>query len=272
AKQFHRKIQDIMVLQGKSLQVMTYPLTGPTLLTKALWPVLNEELALVNALSVEHDRMRPSMIPAAIEMASENQKHYDSFSFFELGRSYLGFENERSQLLIGMYSKDQSRFVEVENIVEKLLASLNIAYNFAPKNEKFTNAVLPKGWAGEHPHENLNIQIMGKFTGVINTIHPLVLKNFKMKGFLTIAVIDITDLENKELKDKTKYRPISKFPSSSCDFTVVAPIDTPAASVINSLNSLKNKEIKTKSITDIFKIDENQKAISIRTICEDAEK
>lgn len=272
AKQFHRKIQDIMVLQGKSLQVMTYPLTGPTLLTKALWPVLNEELALVNALSVEHDRMRPSMIPAAIEMASENQKHYDSFSFFELGRSYLGFENERSQLLIGMYSKDQSRFVEVENIVEKLLASLNIAYNFAPKNEKFTNAVLPKGWAGEHPHENLNIQIMGKFTGVINTIHPLVLKNFKMKGFLTIAVIDITDLENKELKDKTKYRPISKFPSSSCDFTVVAPIDMPAASVLNSLNSLKNKEIKTKSITDIFKMNDEQKAVSIRTIFEDSEK
>lgn len=271
-KQFHRKIQDILVLQGKALQVMTYPLSGPSLLTKAMWPTLNEELVLVNALSVDHDRMRPSIIPSAIEMAAENQKHYDSFSFFELGRSYLGFENERSQLLIGMYSKDSSRFVEVENVVEKLLSALNISYNLTGKNDKFTNTVSPKGWAGEHPHEYLNIQIMGKYTGVINTVHPLVLKNFKMKGFLTLAVVDITDLENKELKDKTKYRPISKFPSSSCDFTVVAPIDTPAANVINSLNSLKNKEIKTKSITDIFKIDEKQKAVSIRTIFEDTEK
>lgn len=271
-KQFHRKIQDILVLQGKALQVMTYPLTGPSLLTKAMWPTLNEELVLVNALSVDHDRMRPSMIPSAIEMAAENQKHYDSFSFFELGRSYLGYENERSQLLIGMYSKDSSRFVEVENVVEKLLSALNISYNLTGKSDKFANAVSPKGWAGEHPHEYLNIQVMGKFTGAINTVHPLVLKNFKMKGFLTLAVIDITDLENKELKDKTKYRPISKFPSSSCDFTVVAPIDTPAGNVINSLNSLKNKEIKTKSITDIFKIDENQKAVSIRTIFEDTEK
>lgn len=271
-KQFHRKIQDFLVNQGKSLQVMTYPLTGKDLLTTAMWPVMNDHLVLVNALSVEQDRMRPSLIPLAMEMAAQNQKNFDAFSFFELGRSYLEFEKERSQLLIGFYSKENSRFVELENVVEKLLASLNISFNFAPKNDKFVNPLIPKEWAGIHPHEYLNIQIMGKFTGAMTTVHPLVMKNFKMKGHLTLAVIDLTDLEAREMKDKTKYAPIAKFPSSSCDFTVVMNKDLPAASAITALGSLKNKEIKSKAIVDIFVMNETQKAVSIRTVFEDSEK
>ncbi|MFL5731554.1 MAG: hypothetical protein ACJ75J_18845, partial [Cytophagaceae bacterium] len=264
-------IQDFLVQQGKALQVMTYPLTGKDLLEKAMWPSKSEHLVLVNALSVDQDRMRPSMIPAAIEVASHNQKHFDEFSFFEIGRSYLDYEKERSQVLIGMYSKDKTRFLELENVVEKLLNTLNINYVFAPKNEKFQNTVLPS-WNGNHPHEFTNIQIMGKFIGAINTVHPLVLKNFKMKGFLTLAVIDITDLESKEMKDKTKYQPIPKYPSSSSDFTVVMKKDLPAASVITALSTLKQKEIKSKAIVDIFMMNDEQKAVSIRTVFEDSEK
>lgn len=126
AKQFHRKVQDFLVQQGKALQVMTYPLTGQDLLQKSLWPVKNDHLILVNALSVEQDRMRPSLIPSALEMAAQNQKHFDEFSFFEIGRSYLEFEKERSQILIGMYSKEKTRFLELENLVEKLLSLIHI--------------------------------------------------------------------------------------------------------------------------------------------------
>lgn len=271
-KQFHRKIQDFLVYQGRSLQVMTYPLIGRDLLRKAFWPQTNDHLILVNALSVEQDRMRPSLIPAAIEMASQNQKHFEEFSFFELGRSYQDFGKERSQLLIGLYSKQKSRFVEMENIIEKLLSLLNINFNLAPMNTKFPSAVVSYDWKGIHPSEYVNIQIMGKYAGVINSVHPLVLKNFKMKGHLALAVIDITDVESKEMKDKTKYHPISKFPSSSCDFTVVMGTEIPAASAINALQSLRLKELKSKSIVDIFQINEAQKAVSIRTVFEDSEK
>ncbi len=271
-KQFHRKIQDFLVMQGKSLQVMTYPLTGKDLLTRALWPVMNEGLVLLNSLSVDTDRMRPSIIPSILEMASQNQKHYDAFSFFEIGRSYLNYENERSQLVIGMYSRDNTRFLELLNIVEKLFAVMNVAAHLSGKNDKFANPVIPASWPGVHPHEYQNIQVMGKFMGAINTVHPLILKNFKMKGFLSLAVIDLTDLESRELKDKTKYSPLSKFPSSSCDFTVVMNKNTPAAQAIVALSALKQKELKSKAVVDVFEMNDEQKAVSIRTIFEDSEK
>ncbi len=271
-KLFHRKVQDFLVYHAKALQIMTYPLVGKDLLEKALWPQSNDHLVLVNALSVDQDRMRPSLIPSIIEAVAQNQKHYDEFTLFELGRSYWDFEKERSQLVIALYSKERSRFVEIENVVEKLFSLLNINYLFSPMQDKFPNSTIPNGWSGIHPHEYLNIQVMGKFTGSINTIHPLVLKNFKIKGFLSLAVIDLTDVESKEVKDKTKYRPISKFPSSSCDFTVVMKKDLPAASAITALNSLKNKEIKTKSIVDVFNLNEEQKTVSIRLVLEDPDK
>ena len=272
AKAFQRKIEDFLVYEAKALQVMTYPLTGKDFLEKAIWPDLNENLALVNALSVDHDRMRPSLIPAAIEVAAQNQKNFDSFTFFEIGRSYQNFDKEKNQLLIGLYSKSETRFVELENILEKLFSHLNVPYNFAPRSEKFSNPLLPRNWSGVHPHEYLNIQIMGKFLGLINTVHPIVLKNYKMKGFLTLAVIDISELDVREMKDKTKYQSLSKFPGSSCDFSVVMDKDAPAASVLTAISQLKAKEIKSKSIVDVFFMNETQKAVTIRTEFEDSEK
>lgn len=271
-KKFHRKIQDFMVLHAKSLQVMTYPLIGKDLLDRAMWTQSNEELVLVNALSVDHDRMRPSLIPHAIEMSAINQKSFDQFSFFELGRSYQGYENERSQLLIGLYSKKKTRFVELENILEKLFSTLNITFNFAGPSTKFKNDLMPEAWKGVHPHEFQNIQVMGKFLGAMTTVHPMVLKNFKMKGYLTLAVIDLTDLEAREQKDKVKYSPIAKFPSASCDFTVVMKKDVAAAEVLSSLKSLKIKELREKSIVDVFTLNDDEKTVSIRTTFSHNEK
>jgi phenylalanyl-tRNA synthetase beta chain len=48
--------------------------------------------------------------------------------------------------------------------------------------------------------------------------------------------------------------------------------DLPAASVITALSSLKQKEIKSRAIVDIFMMNETQKAVSIRTVFEDSEK
>lgn len=271
AKTFHRKIQDFMVQEAHSLEVMTYPLIGEELLKKAAWNDFSEKMILVNALSQDADRMRPSIIPSAINMAANNSKHFSKFSFFEIGRSYPDYEKEKSQLVIGLYSKEETRFTELLNHIEKLMSHLNISFNFTGKNTKFKSAVVDQDWKGLHPHEFVNIQVMGKFAGMCTTVHPIILKNFKMKGHLSLAVIDITDVESKEMKDKTKYHPIPKYPSSSFDFTVVASQETPAGDILAALNSVKMKELKQKSVKDIFIMNEKEKAVTLRAVFESDE-
>jgi phenylalanyl-tRNA synthetase beta chain len=276
AKVLHRKIQDYMTLNAKALEVMTYPMIGEKLLNKANWASMNEELVLVNALSKDADRMRPSLVPHALNTVAINAKQFSSFSFFEIGRAYLPnekeFSTERNQILIGMYDKKETPFLKLLNTVEGLLNYLNISFDFSSDSGKFTNEIIPKDWNGSHPHEYLNLRIQGKFHGACTTVHPLTLRAFKTKGFFSMAVIDIADLENREQKDKTKYAPISKFPGSKFDCTVVTNKDTPAALVIESLKKVKIKEIDSKKITDVFSLNAEQNAITISVTFEDASK
>lgn len=271
-----RKIQDFMSLQGESLEVMTYPLVGQKLLEKANWNTLNDELVLVNALSKDADRMRPSLVPQALHTAAINSKNYDSFSFFELGRSYLSdaknFSTEKHQLLIGMYDKKQTPFLKLINVVEKLMNYLAIPFDFSEYSTKFKNNVLDKEWNGCHPYEYLNIRVMGKFDGVISSIHPLMLRNFKVKGNFAVAVIDLTAVQSREMKDKTKYNPIAKFPVSTFDCTVLVDKQTQAANVLEALKAVKLNELTDKKIVDVFNLNETHNAVTIKVTFEDSTK
>ena len=273
ARTMHRKVQDFMTYHGQSLEVMTYPLIGEKLLKKALWPVMNEELVLVNALSQDADRMRPSLIPHALNTAAINSKNYESFNFFELGRSYLpdakSFSKERYQILIGRFHKKETPFMDVLNTAEKLLRSLNIPFDFTTDTGKFENPLMPKEWGGAHPYEQMNIRIMGKFHGVVNSAHPIVMKQFKAKGFFSFAVIDITDFHEREMKAKDKYTAISKFPGSRFDCTVVVPADQPAADTLESLKKAKIKEMTDRRIVDVFEMDSGERAVTISVLFED---
>lgn len=276
AKELHRKVQDFMVMNGAALEVMTYPLIGKKLLEKANWPTQNEELRLVNALSKDADRMRPSLVPHALNTVAVNAKNFDSFSFFELGRSYLpeakNFSAERHQLLIGMFDKKETPFLSLLNTVEKLMNAMNIPYQLATDSGKFDNPLMSKSWDGVHPHEYVNLRIMGKFNGVVSSIHPLTLRGFKTKGFVSLAIIDFTDFHARPLKGKGKYTPISKFPGSRFDCTVLVNKDIPAAATLDALKKVKIKELADWKIADVFSLDDQTNAVTITVLFEDPNK
>ncbi len=276
AKKLSRGIQNFMVNQGRSLEVMTYPLIGEKLLKKAKWQNLNDDLTLVNALSVDADRMRPTLVAHALNTVAVNTKQFDAFNFFEIGRSYLPdaktFSKERHQVLIGSYSKKETPFLELINTVEKLLTSMNLSFELTTEDGKFVNDLAPRDWAGAHPNEYINIKIMGKFHGVVNSAHPLVLKNFKVKGFFSFAVIDFTDFQDKALKANTKYKPIANFPGSRFDCTVIADQNVPSGSILKAFKKLKIKEMTSAKIQDVFSLTESENAVTVTVTFEDPSK
>lgn len=279
-KELHRKIQDFMVTHAQSLEITSYPLVGKKLLEKTKWGELNENLVLINSLGPDNDRMRPSLIPSLLEVAQLNQKNFDQFRFFELGRSYLShpqnFVEETSHLGIVYYNKNSSVLIEAINGIEKLMKFLNLPAEIVegnvPGSLKLKNPVLPHEWPGRHPHEYLQIKIMGKWCGGLTTVHPLVLRDFKMGGFLTIAILDLTSFENKKLKEKTSYVPLSKFPVSHFDCTVVVGQRTPVGDILKSLRGLKLKELTSSKIVGVYSLNDQQKTVTIRSTFSDPEK
>ncbi len=250
-----RKIRDFLVYQSRSFEIMTYPLIGDALLKKVAW-INQNPLRLFNALSVDHDTMRTSLIPSLLSVTELNTKHFDRARFFELGRVYnadpKSFSKESLQVGIVFFDRDQSPFVELENTMINLLNSLSLSFDFVDTNPKFPNTHLPTEWLGVHPFEQTNIRVMGKLHGSILSIHPLILSKLKIKGHVSMAIFDLSLFENYSPKDKIKYKPLSKFPTSSFDWTVKVPSQVKVADALNAAKKVKLKELISLEILDIY--------------------
>ncbi|MBN2652943.1 MAG: phenylalanine--tRNA ligase subunit beta [Spirochaetales bacterium] len=270
AKQKERRIKDFLVYSYKALEIMTYPMVGEALLKKAQWPELNEELVLVNSISRDADRMRPSLIPGVLKACAENVKNYSDFRFFEFGRSYHAggeFAVEKPVLLVGAFSKKATPFMELQDKIEELCSVLRLRPRF---EQKSLEQIVPSSWVGIHPFENVGVSAMGKPFAQIFTVHPSLMSEFKMKGFLSLAVVDLSNVMDVELSSNVKYLPLPKFPSSTFDCTVVVPSGEPVARLVEVVSKVKIKEIASVKIADIFEPeDSSKKYVTVRTVFQD---
>lgn len=270
-QKLQRKIRDFFILQGKSYEVMTYPLLGEKLLKDSQWN-MDKNLSLYNSISTDRSIMRPSMIPSFLELAELNAKYTDRFRVFEIGRSYVAgkenFSNESIQLCVAFYNKESSPFVELLNHVNALLNSLGLTFDLVEPNAKFPSNVLPADWSGIHPVESRNFRVMGKMHASIFSIHPMILRNFKVKGHMSLFILDLTAIVDLAFKDKTKYKPLNKFPSSQFDWTVSVQKNVNVGDVLRAAQKTKIKEIESVEILDIYQSNETN-FITLRAVLSD---
>ena len=118
---------------------------------------------------------------------------------------------------------------------------------------------------GLHPHEHLSLNLFGKEEGAILSIHPVLMSKLKIKGNLTVLALKLSSFENREIKSKTKYLPLPKFPSSEFDCTVVVDKTVSIGDVILPIKKLKIQEISSVKIVDTFELSETQQTITIKT-------
>lgn len=270
-QKIHRKIRSFLSQNAEAFEIMTYPLEGEKMLKKASWST-QKGLKILNSISKDHDRMRDSIVPSFLEAAAKNVKNFDNFRSFELGRVYKGFEEERSVLAVMFYSKDKSTFIDLLNTMERLSKMLSLPAVITEKHEKFKSLVIDEKWTGLHPFEFKNIKVMGKSWGSIFSVHPVLLKSYKIKGQLSVAVIDLSTFEKKALKDKTKYSPLPKFPSATFDYTLDVESSIDVSKLLGPLNKLKIKEIVSHELVGIYAQSDERKSVTLRTTFLDRNK
>ncbi|MCB9060889.1 MAG: phenylalanine--tRNA ligase subunit beta [Halobacteriovoraceae bacterium] len=275
-KSLHRKIRQFLVNNGHCSEVLTYPMVGENMLKKAMWPTFNNQLKLVNSISKEADRMRPSLLPSMLEACAKNVKYKSEFGLFEIGRTYhpdeKNFATEKNNLIIAKYHASENQFLNTVNITERLLKVTNIPGNIVDPLDKFPCSLIDTQWAGYHPFEVQNIRIMGKMHGIIMSIHPIVLREYKIKGQLTIAIIDFSSFESRPLKDNFKYSPLPKYPGSTFDWTIVAKKSEKIENILNAARKVKIKELQRLSIADLFSPGGDDKFVTLRAEFLDPDK
>ncbi len=285
AQTLERSLRDFLVYHCRATEVMTYPMIGDALLKKAQWPEREvdsaQKLKLINALSIDAEMMRPSLIPSFLQTASLNSKNFSQFRFFEIGRTYhktepeaksSDFAFEKKVLAICFYDKEKNVFMDLVNHVDRLCRSSNLPAQLSSKHPKFKNEVVDEEWMGVHPFEFYNIRLMGRMKGVVMSLHPLLMREFKIKGHLSMALIDLTDVQNKELKPNTSYRPLSKYPSSSFDWTVVAASDVAVGDVLAAAQKAKVKNMADLKVVGVYQLSPEQNSITLRATFQNPDK
>ncbi len=256
AKQLHNRLRNFLIMRERFYETMSYPLIGRELYSKAKWPY-QDDLQVVNALSKDADTMRSSLVPQLLSMVAQNQKNFKEFSIFELGRVYIPsdkeFAKEHSHIGLVCYSKEQETFLKLQDTCLAMFRHANLPADLCDKHPKFLSTVVDEKWEGLHPFEFQNIRLMGKMEGAIFSIHPQLLRSLKIKGNVTIAILNLSQVEQRKIKDKITYKPLPKFPGSTFDWTVVKRDEQRFGDLINPLRKIKIKELQRVEVVDQFK-------------------
>ncbi len=282
-QRLEREVKEFMVFHGNSLEIMTYPMIGSDLLERSEWETTSDDLILLNSISPEHDRMRPSLIPSFLEAVKENSKERENFNLFECGRVYSTTSStsrgegnnlapeESHQLIAACYtSGDSEVFMPLLNVVEKLHKSLRLPYRLLEETPPET--FLPSGWKGLHPYEYLNFFVAGNITGTIFSVHPLLLKSWKLKGHLSFFILDLTQIAQRNVKSSFKFKPIVRQPFSRFDSTLFVERHLKAESLVTLLKKSKIPSLHSVFVQDIYYDSETHKSVTIRTRFQNRER
>jgi len=238
------------------------------------------DLILLNPISEDLNRMRPSILPNLLNAYNRNKaRGYSDIALFEVGSSYQSvFSDGQTNLISGIRAgkitdkhwSEKSRSTDVFDVKSDCIIALSAMGINCDNLQVDTNT---PHWY--HPVQS-GILKMGKFElATFGTIHPSVMKSLGIKGTAYGFEINLNQLP--PVKNKGKTKPIfapSQYQAISRDFAFEVDDSITAQKIITSANVDKNL-IKDITIFDVFKgegVQKGKKSIAINVVIQDSKK
>ncbi len=272
---FEREVKDILSGSFSMTEVSGYSFTGEDTLNTLK---INEdkELRLRNPLSIELDRLRRSIVPNMMHFIKYNQRFFDSFDLFELGRVYLKDDRKSADLVtenfrvagtVFMKKTETPIFFEAKAVAAGLLEKLRI------KNFKLIPATdnLPPY---AHPGRSMKIEVEGKDAGLIFEVHPEAAQAFEFTGNAAIFDMDLNILFNAE-KNPVKFKELQKYPEVPFEISVVTDKKTYSETILNIVNKCDRNRIIDAKVISVYEgaqLPDDKKSVSIKIIFASKEK
>jgi len=268
-RQLERKIKNILSRDHNLTEVSSYSFVNEDILNK-LGINQEQELHLKNPLSQEQDRLRRNLIPNLIEKVKLNQKKYDEFAFFEIGRVYIKkdrsspeLSQEKDQITGIIFHKSPSTplFYEAKYIVKNILERIAIKnYSLIPAKENLPPLA--------HPSRSMLLEVDSKQAGLITELHPKTKNIFEIDG--SLALFDLNfDLLFKASKKEIKFTEISKFPEVLFEISIIMgrfEYTQKVCDLVKKSNPPYLKSVKVIAIYDQPPIPADKKSVSIQMI------
>ena len=184
-----RKIAEVLIGLGIQ-EISTYHLsTKERQFKKVNVKEFKDNLIEIINSKTENNILRTSLIANSIQILSENSDATYPQKIFELGKIFCNDKNkevgigEKERLCISL-CHEQANFTELKQVLDYLMKMFNKNYEL----EETKNEIFIDGRVGSIIINNMNV-------GVIGEIHPVVLRNNKIKMPVSSLEIDIEMLQ-----------------------------------------------------------------------------
>jgi phenylalanyl-tRNA synthetase beta chain len=246
----HRAIRAAMVGQGFT-EVSNYSFISDA--DAAMFGYSTDKLLQVaNPIIADQKYMRPALLPGIRRNLADNSRYFTDFRLFEIGRAYhkgaAGAPKERTHLMAAIYGRETNG--------TNLLEMKRVGQYVAPGAR-----IMPAKAHGKtmHPERTAHIEIGGQRVGDLYELHPGLLD----RGRAAILDLDLDALQALP-SQRTPYRPLRRFPTSSFDLSIVAPAHTLVADLENKLRHFAGESLVSLQFLLIFPLPPDKKSVSFR--------
>ena len=273
-QRLERSVRDILVAHGMN-EIINFSFTSPDAADKMLLAaddLRRTGIKLANPLVAEQSVMRTSLLPGVLETVARNTSFRTmDLRLFEIRRRYLptGEEMPHEPLCIaGALTGSRAEtnwcnateavdFYDVKGIIENLLESLHIS-------GVTWVADIPEPYY--HPGKSCSVMIGRERVGTFGELHPVVQANFEIEKPVYAFELDFAKLVRFSSQKRSITAP-SRFPDSTRDIALLAADEVTAERILETVRSVKAKEIEQIEIFDLYRgagIQEGFKSIAIR--------
>ena len=209
-----RAIEESFVRDFEFDQVETYPWVDQKSL-EIFGVDLNNLYGLKNPIDTDKPYLRDDIDYIMINYVTKNCKFFDEFRLFDLGRIWskkYDVKNEKAKFanefvwerlkFAGMYYQKSTKTWEDDLLllakwdIDKLFATLGLSWEISYKKTD------KKAY---HPKKQWNILFNGKEVWFLWTIHPLILKNYKIPETANLVYLSLDLHSINELLKSTDY-------------------------------------------------------------------
>ncbi len=175
-----------------------------------------------NPLSQDQGYMRRGGLAALLKNVHLNQKYFDSFKLFEIGRDYFGFENEPLTLTAVLFDK--------HGLPAKLLTKAKGAV------VEFFKAFGHRHIAFKENGKEAKVYHHDQALGGIQLVSPAILKNFDIESGVIFVKLDLQKI--LQIKKDILYQAFSKFPSVKRDLSIIVASNIQWQSIENAIRGV----------------------------------
>jgi phenylalanyl-tRNA synthetase beta chain len=258
ALEYEHFVRDVLTAAGLN-EAITYSLTSIESASKldASQHDATTYLRLANPLSAEREYMRRAVLPTLLEAAMVNVREQGKTRLFEIGHVYLPVSgqllpNEPLRVAIVMAgprhnpswqaaNPESIDFFDIKGIVETLCERLMVA------NAHVTISQAPY----LQPGRAATLMLADREIGHFGELHPDVRANFGLPNQRTVvAELDLASLI--AAAQVPTYRSISRYPASTQDLALIAPVHVPAERIEAAIRKYAGPALYRVELFDVY--------------------